>query len=251
MAHWQTDDQFWIDLQEVLFDDQRLAGTPAEIDGLLSLTGVMPPARVLDLGCGPGRHSLEMARRGYHVTGVDACHHYITQAAATSEDEGLEVEWVEGDMHSFVSSSLVDLALSLYSSMGYHTDEDDRQLIAGAFHALLPGGVFVLDLMSQETFEEGIVTEDSFQVGEKYLHRRIEWDGASRVMMDWEVTAPDHPPRFYPTEFRLYNRPELEAMLMAAGFVDIVAFGNLVGAPFDEDAEHLVLVARKPGRRFL
>ncbi len=251
MSHWQTDDQFWLDLQEVLFDDTRLVGTPAEVDGLLSLTGVMPPARVIDYGCGFGRHSLELARRGYNVTGIDACHYYIRQAEATSREEVLDVEWVEGDMHSFVCAEPADLALSLYSSIGYHTEQEDRQFITGVFKALLPGGLFILDLMSQEIFEEGIVSEDSFQVGERFILRRIEWDGASRVLMDWEVTSPDHPPRHYPTRIRLYSRSELEAILLAVGFVDIVAYGDLTGNPFDEDAEHLVLIARKPGRRLV
>ncbi len=246
MPHWQHDEDFWIDLQGVLFDDARLAGTPEEIDGILSLTGVLPPATVLDMACGLGRHSLELARRGYRVTGVDECSAYLEQAEQGSEEEGLDVEWVEADMHLYSPSDPADLVLCLYSSIGYRSEADDRQLLATAYLALRPDGALVIELMSQEIFEEGIVTKDSFREGDTFIDRRIFWDGAGLVRMDWEVRPPDEAVRRYPTEFRLYNRAELVAMLEDAGFTNIESFGSLDGERFTEESEMLVLVARKP-----
>lgn len=246
MPHWQHDEGFWIDLQAVLFDDARLAGTREEIDGILSLTGILPPATVLDLACGLGRHSLELARRGYRVTGVDECTAYLEQAEQGSEEEGLHVEWVEADMHLYTPSDPADLILCLYSSIGYRSEADDRQLMATAYSALRPDGALVIELMSQETFVEGIVTKDSFREGDTFIDRRIFWDGAGLVRMDWEVRPPDERVRRYPTEFRLYNREELVTMLRETGFGDIDSFGSLHGSHFSGDSEMLVLLARKP-----
>jgi SAM-dependent methyltransferase len=246
---WHLDDEFWLALQGVIFDDQRIAGTRREVDGILAQTGVLPPATILDLGCGPGRHCLEFARRGYDVIGVDGCAAYLEQAEEAAEAEGLTVEWVEIDMHQFDADRPLDLALCLYSSFGYQTEAHDRALLSRTFRGLRPGGVFVMELMTQELFQEGIVSVDSFQEGELFIKRKIHWNGADLVRMNWEIHTPDGATRNYPTQFRLYNAPELVAMLQAAGFEPVDVRGDLLGAPFGEEAELLVLVAHKPRRR--
>jgi len=55
---------------------------------------------VLELACGPGRHALEFARRGYRVTGVDRTARYLETAREKAGEEGLDVEWVEADMRT-------------------------------------------------------------------------------------------------------------------------------------------------------
>ncbi len=248
MTHWRDDETFWTDLQGVLFDDARLAGTPEEIDGILSLTGILPPATVLDLACGLGRHSLELARRGYRVTGVDNCLFYLEQAAQRSDEEGLQIEWIPADMHRYSPTSDADLVVCLYSSIGYHSKAQDRRLLDTAFGALRPDGALVIELMSQETLEEGFVTMDSFDDDGTFIDRQIRWDGGGLVQMDWEVRPAEGPVRRYPTEFRLYSCPELVDMLNEAGFVHVRPFGGLDGSTFGEDSEILVLVARKPSK---
>ncbi len=246
---WHLDDEFWLALQGVLFDDQRVAGTRREIDGILAQTGVLPPATVLDLGCGPGRHSLELSRRGYDVIGVDGCAAYLEQAEEAADAEGLLVDWVEVDMHQYDADRPVDLALCLYSSFGYQTEAHDRELLARTFRSLRPGGSMVLELMTQELFQEGIVSVDSFQEEDLFIRRKIHWNGADLVRMNWEVHTPDGAVKNYPTQFRLYNAPELVAMLQGVGFTPVDLRGDLQGAPFDVEAELLVLVAHKPRRR--
>ena len=58
---WYEDDEFWVAVTTALFDPDRLAGTGAEVDAIVELTGLLPRQRVLDLCCGPGRHCIETA----------------------------------------------------------------------------------------------------------------------------------------------------------------------------------------------
>ena len=69
MTVWHEQDVFWQTVP--LFDQERLEAAPQEVDATISMLGIESPAEVLDLCCGVGRHSLEFARRGYRVTGVD------------------------------------------------------------------------------------------------------------------------------------------------------------------------------------
>jgi len=75
---WYEDDALWEDLLAVLFPERRVGATAGEVAGVLALAGLAPSpspatdrAAVLDLACGIGRRSLELARRGFRVTGVD------------------------------------------------------------------------------------------------------------------------------------------------------------------------------------
>ena len=77
---WHEDDTFWETWGPVMFSRQRWEGTPVEVDSIISLLNAQSGMQVLDLGCGPGRHSLELARRGIHVTGVDRTGKYLEQA---------------------------------------------------------------------------------------------------------------------------------------------------------------------------
>ena len=78
---WHEDDTFWETWGPVMFTDQRLADAVEQVENVISLLGIKPGAHVLDLGCGVGRHSLELARRGFQVTGVDRTQRYLEQAS--------------------------------------------------------------------------------------------------------------------------------------------------------------------------
>ncbi len=69
MTAWHEEDNFWETVP--MFDERHWEMAPEQVEGVLSLLDLEPGARLLDLPCGVGRHSLELARRGYRVTGVD------------------------------------------------------------------------------------------------------------------------------------------------------------------------------------
>jgi SAM-dependent methyltransferase len=100
---WYEDDDFWAAAEAVLFPPDRLAAAKTETDGVLKLLSLKPGARILDLCCGPGRHAVEMARRGYKVTGADRNKAYLERARKSAKGLGLEIEFVEEDMRRFVS----------------------------------------------------------------------------------------------------------------------------------------------------
>ena len=76
---WREEDSFWEIAGPVLFTEQRWEYAPREVGAMVSLLGLSPGARVLDMCCGVGRHSLEFARRGFRVTGVDRTGTYLDE----------------------------------------------------------------------------------------------------------------------------------------------------------------------------
>ncbi|MBM4049039.1 MAG: class I SAM-dependent methyltransferase, partial [Planctomycetes bacterium] len=70
MKPWHEEDAFWQTFAPTMFGEPRWAAAGGEVDSMLALAKLAPGAAVLDLACGPGRHSLELARRGFKVTAV-------------------------------------------------------------------------------------------------------------------------------------------------------------------------------------
>jgi cyclopropane fatty-acyl-phospholipid synthase-like methyltransferase len=87
--------------------------TVAEVDFLIDALGLSAGASVLDVGCGTGRHAIELARRGYRVAGVDISAEMLEQAKKEAQAAGVQVQWRQDDATSFVLSERFDAAICL------------------------------------------------------------------------------------------------------------------------------------------
>ena len=240
MSEWFEDPTLWENMGPFMFHRQRLGGTPAEVDGLLSLLGLAGGAHVLDLCCGPGRHAAELARRGFRVTGVDLHPPYLERARRESE----EIELVEADMRDFSREGAFDTVISMYTSFGYFEDPADDLKVARNMRASLkPGGKALIETVGKEVlarkFQPRAWHEN--EDGSIMLERRRICDDWSGVESEWILfrgaERSDH--RIYT---RLYSAVEIRNLLHEAGFGDVSVFGALDGRPYDHEAERLVVV---------
>ncbi len=110
---WHEDDSFWQRFQSEMFNTEKLEAAPQEVDQLVELLNLQPGARVLDLCCGIGRHSLELARRGYEVTGFDRTASYLEQARTKAASENLEVDFILGDARKFCALEEFDAVINM------------------------------------------------------------------------------------------------------------------------------------------
>jgi SAM-dependent methyltransferase len=124
------------------------AQTDREVETLLTL---LPPgpARVLDVGCGPGRHALRLAQRGYRVIGVDTSLRFLAEARADAQDLA-EIEFLQLDMRSLNFEAEFDAALSLFTAWGYFSDQQNQQILERVARALRPGGRLIMDLAPRD-----------------------------------------------------------------------------------------------------
>jgi SAM-dependent methyltransferase len=247
MAVWHEQDDFWEAVP--LFDEERLEMASAEVDAVLSLLDLEPGATVLDLCCGVGRHSLELARRGYRVTGVDRTAAYLDTAHHQAAAESLDVEWVQADMREFVRAGAFAAAVNLYTSFGYFEDPaQDRQVAENLVQSLVPGGSLVMEMMGKEVLARIFRPRDWRELpdGSLFLQER-------RICRDWTwienrwILVKDGERKEYPLGTRLYDGAGLRALLLQAGFESVELYGDLTGTPYDTGARRLVAVARKAG----
>lgn len=244
---WFENDRFWQALAPVLFGEQRLSATPEQADQLVALLGIAPGARVLDLCCGPGRFSLELARRGYRVTGVDRQPDYLARARAAAAAEGLELELVAEDMRRFTRPAAFDAVINMFTSFGYFADPaDDRLVLEHARAALAPGGRILLELMGREVLARVFRERDweRAEDGSILLQERRLAPDWGWIDNRWILLRDGHAEEFT-FGHRLYTGTELAALLRACGFGDVQVYGSLAGAPYDQRAGRLVVCAAR------
>lgn len=243
---WHEQDGFWDAFGPVIFDRQRQALAPGEIERLITLLDLRPDQAICDLCCGVGRHSLELARRGFTVTAVDRTQRYLEQAKSVAKTEGLEIEFIQADMRDFCRPEAFNVVLNLFTSFGYFdAQRDDRQAIENAHRSLKTGGRLVLDLMGKEIIARVFTPRDWHPVdGGMMLEQRTIADGWTRIENRW-ILIKDGRPHEWTFSHRLYSAAELRGLLEDCRFSQTDVYGTLDGSPYDEKAERMLIIARK------
>ncbi len=247
MADWFDDDSFWETFRDYMFNPARIEHTPVEVDYLLALLNLRERGQILDLCCGIGRHSLELARRGLAVTAVDRTEAYLERARSSAAREGLTIEFVKSDMREFVRANSFDGAINLFTSFGYFDDPaDDLKVARHVCESLRPGARFVIDVNGKEVIAAKFRERDWSRRddGTIVMEERRVLEGWSKIESRW-IRLRETERRESTVLVRLYSGVEIAAMLKQAGFREVATFGSLAGTPYDNRAERLVAVATK------
>jgi SAM-dependent methyltransferase len=217
---------------------------PEIVDRIERLALPARGATVLDACCGPGRHSIELASRGYRVTGVDITEAYLEAARASAE--GLpDVRFVRADIRAFEGLGEFDLALNLFTSFGYFAEpEDDLEALYRIRTSLKPGGKLVLETQGKETTVRDFVEGESFERADCRVRTEYSVVGAWEGLRErWILEREGSPAADFSFVLRLYSAVEMHSALLKAGFEKVDIFGDLDGSPYDQRAKSLVALA--------
>ncbi len=245
---WYEDDRFWESLEPQLFDPARQQAAVGDVEHAIMLLQVKPGAEILDLCCGPGRHSVEFARLGYRATGVDRTARYLDRARARASEHHVSAEFVLEDMRRFRRPEAFDGAVNLFTSFGYFEDpEDDRRVLRNLHASLRPGARLVMDMAGKEWLAKIYTPKDWVENpdGSLMLFDREVLPGWTLVRNRWIWIRGAERTEFNFTH-RIYSGAELAALLASEGFAVEGIYGSLDGKPYDRNAERLVAVAVKP-----
>ena len=246
MEKWHENDNFWIDFAPKLFTEDQWANAVKDVTNIISLLHMHKGARILDLCCGPGRHSLEFSRRGYKVTAVDRMSKYLVALREKANKENLTLEIIQEDMRSFLNPSSFDVVLNLFTSFGYfEAEEENIKVLENIYASLRENGQLIIELMGKEVLARIFRERDWHEEdGVIYLEERKLNDNWSWISSRWiRIDGTDR--REYTITHRLYSGVELSNLLKSIGFSDTKLHGSLSGIPYDNNAERLVAVATK------
>ncbi len=201
--------------------------TSYELDMFTGILNLTQDQTILDLACGQGRHSLELARRGFtHVYGLDRSHYLINKARQANQNEGLPVIFREGDARKLpYTTDNFDVVMILGNSFGYFESmDDDIKILKEVLRILKPQGRFLIDV-ADGNYLRGNYSPRSWEWLDKnhFVCRERSLAGDNQRLISREVISNIKKgvivDQFYAE--RLYTRENLKEILYESGFRNI------------------------------
>jgi len=222
--------------------------TKEEVNFIKKVLKLKPGMKILDLCCGYGRHSIELAKQGYEVVGQDINPFFLKEAEKSAKKIGVKIQWVENDMRKIPFKKEFDVVLNLFTSFGYFEKEKDHQKVFFEVNkALKPKGYFFLDVINRE------------KILYPYKHKRVikTSDGSVlKIEANFDIVTSRNNERrimilkngkrkeFY-ISIRIFTLTELISMTQKAGLIFERSYGDYFGNPVSFSADRCILIAQK------
>lgn len=222
--------------------------TDAEVAFIEQALGLTEPCDLLDLCCGPGRHSVRLAKRGHRVTGVDISAYNLEKAAEQAAEFGVDVGWREGDMRDTgLADSSQDAVINMFTAFGFFDDAGNQRVLEEVARVLRPGGRLLIDLVNRDSLMR---RHQPRMWNERHngavLLQEHAFDSATGCQTtNWTVVKADGERITQSFTVRIYTLQELEVRMAQAGLRVEEAWGGLDGKDLTMDSHRLVVRAGK------
>ena len=243
---WHDQDKFWELFEPILYNQQRQSNTKVEVEKVVNLLKIGQNDRILDLCCGIGRHSLELARQGFDVVGVDRTTSFVEKAKRRARKNNIKVEFIVGDMREYCQPNSFNIVMNLFGSFGYFEDpDDDRQVVKNMHASLYSGGKLLIETMGKEILAREFQERDWAEEDDTLvLLERKPHQNWGRIQTRWIVIKGNQRVE-HTVSVRSYSALELSSLFSECGFVNVQVYGDLEGLDYDQGAKRLVVIGTK------
>ena len=238
----------WFDspLYEKLYanrDEQEAQQLIAFLEQTLNLNDC---SSILDLGCGRGRHAINLGKKGYQVKGIDLSQEAITTAREKTAELGLEnVSFEVRDMRNSLPETF-DAIVNLFTTFGYFKKDDENALVLDSVVNMLnKEGVFVLDYLNAQKVKQNFVAEEEGEFhGIRYQIKRYVQDGAIHkdIVFAGEGLSS---PKSYWERVKLYDLDWFENEMSARNLEIVKVNGDYRGGDYDPETSPRLLIISK------
>ena len=243
-----------LDIQKMSWVEQ----TQSEVDFLWDVLQLAGSERVLDMACGFGRHSLELASRGCRVIGVDVTADYVAEARRQAKEKGLLAEFICADLRDLQYQNEFEVVLNLADgAIGYlENDQENLKIFDRIAAALKPGGKHVMDVGNGGCAARHFPARH-WELGKTALSlANFEWDSEKSMMLYGGLELKygeviQRPAEIHFDPIRLFNLRELAEIFEGRGMKIREAFGNYDKAlPASDDVFQIQVLSQKINSTF-
>ena len=211
------------------------------IDNLCAYLKIEQGAKILDLACGKGRHSIHLAKKGFLATGVDLAEESILKAKATRISN---VEFDVHDMRLPYKENEFDFVFNLFTSFGYFEDPDENtEVLKGVAINLTKRGLFVLDFLNATKVLKNLVSSENKTLDGIHFELNRSFDGANIIK---DILVKDKSQSFkFQERVSAFKLSDMKVMATKAKLEIIEVFGDYDLNSFEETtSDRLILVMR-------
>ena len=239
-----------------LFDEDYLRTLPfltpqatqAEAEFVIEAMQLAPGAQVLDVGCGYGRHAMELAARGFHVVGLDMSTPLLVRGGEEAHRRGLTINFIRGDMRELDFENQFDAAYSLFSTFGYFDDETNKKTLQNIARALKPGGKILIEILNRDYVIADLPTRVWWEGDGCVVLEEVELNYfSSRIQVNRSVVFDDGRQLEQEISVRAYSLHEVGKLMHAAGFRVLEVSGGyqMKGRFFGNQSRHIIVLAER------
>lgn len=225
----------------MLYSHRNEEDAKALVGPLIAKGNLQPGQRILDMGCGRGRHAAIFARNNMQVTGIDIS----PESIAIAREAVPEATFVVHDIREPFATNMFDAVVCLFTSLGYSDDRrDDHRAIEAAAQALKPGGLFVVDVLNGEYVSRNLVAAETKVIdGVRFdISRMRQGDDIVKQIRVGHAGGKEE----YEERVHAWTLPEMDALIQRAGLrLEDTTDGTCL-APFNpEQSERMMAWSRK------
>jgi SAM-dependent methyltransferase len=225
-------EEFFDDRYFAFFDElaQGRATAEADVEFIERALDLQAAGRILDVGCGFGRHAVPLAARGFRVTGVDLSERMLAAAEQLAHSRSVAPVLVRRDMRDLSGLGPFDACVCLYTVLGvFEHDAEDLKVLRAIHDVLVPGGRLLLDLSNSPGVSRHWPGDLWKETPIGIRRARTSYDPlTARLTTEHSIYHPDGRREILPTSVvRMYAPHEVAAMLREAGFVVDQLYGDL------------------------
>lgn len=250
---FQSDTQWYKKIWTLCIQDQSwVEETKSQADFICEVLNLKGNEKILDLACGFGRHSLELGRRGFSVTGVDITKDYIEEAKRQAKEAGINNSYYCMDVRDVSFENEFDVVLNMADgAIGYLEDDiENEKIFSAAGRALKKGGKYFIDICNGSYAQKHFPVRN-WQYGEKAMALAdFTWNKEKRMMyfggMDLEYGKPvQRQTELHCDPIRLYSVDELKDIYKKYGMVVTGAYGNFQKEKATDDTFQMQVTGEK------
>jgi ubiquinone/menaquinone biosynthesis C-methylase UbiE len=230
----------------LLFWSARLKHTKKEVNFLIKNLPIKKNDAILDLCCGHGRHSLELASRGYNVTGLDYSKFELELAKKQAKKRHLDVVFCQGDARNFKFAKKFDVIINMFTAFGYGSKADDQKILNYACRHLKKGGRFFIDLMNLIWIFRHFQEKKTERLGKNIYAKMVRsFDFTKNINNETRIIFKKGKKEIYRQACHIYPLPEIIEMMGAAGMKFQKVWGSFDGKPYGLDSKRMIILAKK------
>lgn len=243
---WYKDffDKYYLRSYKDIIDERR---TLKEVNFIEKALDLPKKSHILDLCCGHGRHSIELAKRGYLITAQDLNEKFLRLASKEAKKEDVRIRFVCKDMRNIPFFKEFDAVFNIFTSFGYlESDQDDFKTIQQVAKSLKTGGKFLLDIRNPDWILANFqsknwrVVDDLIVLEERSLNLFPKKVITKVIYIEKEKTkqATEH-------SARLYDFLEIRSMLKKNGLAVQKVYGGLDFERYNRKSQRMIIISRK------
>lgn len=212
---------------------------------------------VLDLGCGTGSMTEELAGRGYDIIGVDNSEDMLEIAMEKRQESGHDILYLLQDMQEFELYGTVRAVVSVCDSVNYVTEKEELEQVFRLVNNYLdPGGIFVFDFNTEYKYREVLGDrtiaenrEDSSFIWDNYYYEEEHMNEYELTLFIQETDQKELYHKYQETHFqRAYTLEEIRELLEKSGLRFVAAYEDYTKDAPGKGSERICVVAREQGK---